>query len=341
MTDEGVETCVDYALNYSTVYDHNNEEVDLVIETKHDECVGFDLTKLDVDGVPSSDLRATISMNWLASDTADTATIYTEQVAVTASASDDLPEVEDISFVYVPYDRYTTADPIDELNTVDLTIGKTTKKMLDGSSTTVFPALTISTTTTVIQETSLPSSTYAEYALGYLKLMVRQGPFSLTSVEEVSPLDVGSFFGNLGGFWELLLVLWGLLFFATRQDRTPQLRARNFIQPLKEIVARRRSLSVDSGASIVQPEELPQERSFFGGNHPPALPPRPRGGNTMPGGRSTAVGVSTMSPATLSSPVSSQRPVVEDVPRRGWRIGRRQSRGLEPPPSSTAMTSTV
>lgn len=95
---------------------------------------------------------------------------------------------------------------------------------------------------------------------------------------------------------ELLIILWGLLFFATRENRTPQLRARNFVQPLKEVVARRRSLSVDSGAAIAQPEELPQEKPFFGGNHPPHLPPRPHGDNTMPGGRSTAVDVSTMSP---------------------------------------------
>ncbi|CAM9538946.1 unnamed protein product [Ectocarpus sp. 4 AP-2014] len=342
-SDGSVDIFVADALDYSTVLDHNGDaHVDLVVASQYSNCVGFDLTQLDIAEVPPSELRASIGMNWLASDMASTTDTYVEQVAVIASASGVLPDEDEISFVYMPYDRYTTADTdLGETTAVDLTIGKTTKKMLDGSTTTVFPALTM-TTSTAVSSIFISSSYYDEYALGYLGLNVRQGPFSLTSVEEVSPLDVGSFLGNIGGFWELLIVLWGLLFFATREDRTPQLRARNFVQPLKEVVARRRSLSVDSGASIAQPEELPQERPFFEGNQPPRLPPRPRGCNTTPGGRSTAVGVSTMSPAILSSPVGSRRPVVEDVPRRGWKNGPGQSGGLEPPPPScSAMTSTV
>lgn len=63
---------------------------------------------------------------------------------------------------------------------------------------------------------------------------------------------------------ELLILFWGLFFIATRDD-TPQLKARPFVEPVKEII-RRRSLSVDSGASASQAEELPAWESAYGGN---------------------------------------------------------------------------
>ncbi|CAN0145843.1 unnamed protein product, partial [Ectocarpus sp. 12 AP-2014] len=193
-SDGSVDKCVADALEFSTVFDHEGEEhPTLVVASQYSNCVGFDLTELDIAEVPPSELRASIEMNWLASDMAsatDTEVDFIEQVAVIASTSGELPDEDEISFVYMPYDRYTTAytDFLQETTAVDLTIGKTTKKMLDGSRTTVFPALTM-TTSTAVSSNIISGSYYDEYALGYLRLNVRQGPFSLTSVEEVRWVD--------------------------------------------------------------------------------------------------------------------------------------------------------
>lgn len=40
-----------------------------------------------------------------------------------------------------------------------------------------------------------------EYAVGYLYLILTQGSFSLTELSDNNPLDIGSFLGNMGGFW--------------------------------------------------------------------------------------------------------------------------------------------
>lgn len=40
-----------------------------------------------------------------------------------------------------------------------------------------------------------------DFAYGQLLLIIRQGDFSRTTVIEQSPLDIGTFLGNIGGFW--------------------------------------------------------------------------------------------------------------------------------------------
>lgn len=47
-------------------------------------------------------------------------------------------------------------------------------------------------------------ATPADDAYGFLFLTIRQGAFSRTTVKELSPLDIGTFLGNVGGFWGTL-----------------------------------------------------------------------------------------------------------------------------------------
>lgn len=104
---------------------------------------------------------------------------------------------------------------------------------------------------------------------------------------------------------ELLLVCWGLFFIATRPDREPKMKARNFTKSVaigKEIVMRRRSLSVDSAASAAsasQAEERPRWDPAYGGSNSssaaPPLPPR-GGGSTKAGGTAAAVGFRIIPP---------------------------------------------
>ena len=106
---------------------------------------------------------------------------------------------------------------------------------------------------------------------------------------------------------ELLIVLWGLFFIANSQEDTPKLKAREFVQPVKEII-RRRSLSVDSGTtrSTSTAEERPHWESAYAGSNPTsnahALPPRGGGGGvTMAGGTAAAAGFPVIAPVNGGS----------------------------------------
>lgn len=59
-----------------------------------------------------------------------------------------------------------------------------------------FPLLRIKTTDA---DSTTPS--YSDVAIGALYLKIRQGSFSRTIIEEINPLDIGTFLGNVGGFW--------------------------------------------------------------------------------------------------------------------------------------------
>lgn len=74
---------------------------------------------------------------------------------------------------------------------------------------------------------------------------------------------------------ELLIIVWGLFFIATREESEPKMMARDFgkvVQPVKKIVRRRRSLSVDSApasASRADEEGRPDWERAFRGDSPP------------------------------------------------------------------------
>ncbi|CAM9365740.1 unnamed protein product, partial [Ectocarpus fasciculatus] len=105
------------------------------------------------------------------------------------------------------------------------------KKDLSGDVTTTFPALVLSSsdyTTENPLTTTADDDFFDDIAYGRLYLDMKQGSYSRTAIEEVDPLDIGTFLGNIGGFWELLLILWGLFFIATREEREPKMKARDF-----------------------------------------------------------------------------------------------------------------
>lgn len=126
---------------------------------------------------------------------------------------------------------------------------------------------------------------------------------------------------------ELLVLFWGLFFIATRDDRTPQLRARDFVQPVKEII-RRRSLSVDSGTSASQQEERPHWESAYGGN---SNHNASSAGTTRAGGTAAAAGFPAMPPVNngtsrgrsrrriVSEFQNVENSFVADVRLHGWR----------------------
>ncbi|CAM9379792.1 unnamed protein product [Ectocarpus sp. 6 AP-2014] len=240
-------------------------------------------------------------------------------------------------------------------NAIIDTIGKTTKKKLNGDVTTTFPPLVLSSSDYTAENTLTTSEDdiLQDPSFGRLYLDIQQGSYSRTAIAEVDPLDIGTFLGNIGGFWELLLILWGLFFITTREERGPKMKARDFAKTArttKELVTRRRSLSVDSAAASATSavEQRPQWEAAFRGDT--AAVPQFGGGNTAvptvppanDGGASNATrrasndssGIGSTSsalfrratggmpdPQSSSSGFNFKRPVVRDMPRRGSRTG--------------------
>lgn len=117
---------------------------------------------------------------------------------------------------------------------------------------------------------------------------------------------------------ELLIILWGLFFIATRHDREPELKARNFAKSLrvgKDIVTRRRSLSVER-SSVRSTEERPHWEAAYRGSNPNSTAaatmiagPFLGSGGTQ-GGIAAAVGFPTIPPAnggTYTDSVATRR----------------------------------
>ena len=117
-----------------------------------------------------------------------------------------------------------------------------------------------------------------------------------------SPLDLGGFLGNIGGFWELLIICWGVFFIATRDDHTPRLIARDLTEPVKKII-RRRSLSVDSGTSASQGEERPAWESAYRGDSNG----NPSAGATRARGTAAAAGFPVMPPVNSGTSSANDR----------------------------------
>ena len=60
-----------------------------------------------------------------------------------------------------------------------------------------------------------------------MKMQLQQESDSLILVTEINPLDIAEILGQVGGFWDLILILWPLFFVAASQE-PPHLKRRNF-----------------------------------------------------------------------------------------------------------------
>ena len=62
-----------------------------------------------------------------------------------------------------------------------------------------------------------------------MKMELQQEPNSLVLVTEIDPLNMAEILGQVGGFWDLILILWPFFFVAASQG-TPHLKPRNFLK---------------------------------------------------------------------------------------------------------------
>eukprot|EP00904_Undaria_pinnatifida_P010891 jgi/Undpi1/6932/HiC_scaffold_21.g09406.m1 len=129
-------------------------------------------------------------------------------------------------------------------------IGLTENHNLKTTDTRVYNALSTSPS---IYKDEVNESISAPYA--YLAMEIQQEPNSLQIITEIDPLDVAEMLGNVGGFWDLILILWPIFFVAATREG-PRVKPRNFRKSVSRVAER---------AKIVNPKtafQRPLKRSM-------------------------------------------------------------------------------
>lgn len=73
----------------------------------------------------------------------------------------------------------------------------------------------------------IPADASITAPYGHMSMEIAQAVDSHQVITEINPLEVAEIFGNIGGFWDLLLLLWPVLFVAVSPSE-PSLRLRKF-----------------------------------------------------------------------------------------------------------------
>ncbi|CAM9349566.1 unnamed protein product [Ectocarpus sp. 13 AM-2016] len=122
--------------------------------------------------------------------------------------------------IQVPYSCITNASSSHSFTYVGM--GVTIEERLGEAPVATNKALSVSTATHRDKVNTAIDKPYAQ-----LSLQFQQEPNSLQVITENDPFDLAEMFGNVGGFWDLLMLLWPIFFVAaSRQD--PHLKPRNF-----------------------------------------------------------------------------------------------------------------
>ncbi|CAN0252357.1 unnamed protein product [Ascophyllum nodosum] len=68
----------------------------------------------------------------------------------------------------------------------------------------------------------------------YLTMEIAQQTDSLVTITEINPFAFAEIFGQIGGFWDLLMIFWPL-FFVSSYPVEPHLKARNFKKTILKV----------------------------------------------------------------------------------------------------------
>ncbi|CAM9629863.1 unnamed protein product [Scytosiphon promiscuus] len=215
----------------SLVY-FGGETIDLAhTSTDYPNCIEFDLSTLEVNPTSFATFKpsAYIKVDWTASTSPADDTSYREMIGIV------LGDFETYVLTYVPYARtvFPRDEDIPEEMTI-VTIQKTQRRYLSGDGNDTFTISTIATSSTAPYDITEDGISQEERAVGRLELIVEQAPYSLVEIWDDPPLSVGNLLGNIGGFWELLLVAWGVFFISARRESEPEYKARNLSKSIKE-----------------------------------------------------------------------------------------------------------
>eukprot|EP00904_Undaria_pinnatifida_P000588 jgi/Undpi1/1052/HiC_scaffold_10.g04515.m1 len=125
--------------------------------------------------------------------------------------------------IRVPYSCATSAS--NSHSFAYMGIGLTKDNKLRSGNTASYKAVTMSSSLEKDKRDASITGITSPYA--WLSMEIAQEENSLEDITEIDPLQIAEIFGNVGGFWDLLLLLWPIFFVAaTRED--PHLKARSF-----------------------------------------------------------------------------------------------------------------
>eukprot|EP00752_Nemacystus_decipiens_P003202 g2963.t1 len=237
--DGNINTCIASAMEFSSA--NLDGTYIYPVQGQADNCIEFDLTQVQIpeaDRETDPGMTAYIYMDWQSTDNA------TAEVEYRAGVNVIIGSGEGQGSTMIPYSRNVFSSSDRNYEKTVLTIGKTSRKYLSGNLNLSYPVQTVSTTrffTTKDFDLFSPDNSYASSldlsensAIATIFLEITQGSYSHTQVEDVEPLEIGTLFGNVGGFWELLVVAWGVFFITTKaNDTEPTLKARDFGKPGK------------------------------------------------------------------------------------------------------------
>eukprot|EP00904_Undaria_pinnatifida_P008136 jgi/Undpi1/4452/HiC_scaffold_17.g07806.m1 len=149
-------------------------------------------------------------------------------------------------------------------------IGLTEEINLEKPDGRSYKALSTSTSNFKVKANRNLASPYA-----YLSMEIEQEQDSLKVITEINPLDVAEMLGNIGGFWDLILLLWPIFFVAATREN-PTLKPRNLKKSVQRVgtsigfaASLKRSSSGSSDSSrCVHPLEQPGERPYWESHRP-------------------------------------------------------------------------
>lgn len=149
--------------------------------------------------------------------------------------------------IHLPYSCITEASNSYVFNSIG--VGLTTQKKFMSDDISSYKAIS---TNFGIRKDVANSSITKPYAR--LSLELKQQSDSWEIITEINPFEFAEMFGNIGGFWDLLLILWPIFFVATTQQ-DPHLKSRT----LKKSVVRGAERA--AGIAKVIPRPGPMRRS--------------------------------------------------------------------------------
>ena len=110
-----------------------------------------------------------------------------------------------------------------------------------------------------------------------MKMQLQQESDSLILVTEIDPLDIAEILGQVGGFWDLILIFWPFFFVAASRE-PPHLKPRNFRKSVVRV--KEKVTNMLEKMSVAPTSRDPPRSSFHDEQQEEILPDWERGASS-------------------------------------------------------------